>query len=386
MPKNFIVFGSPRIEKEEIREVVDSIKTGWLSAGPKVVRFEEDFKAYTKADYAVAVNSCTAGLFLSLVAAGIGQGDEVITTPFTFAATSNVIIHRGAKPVFVDVDPQTMNIDPAQIEKKITKRTRAIIPVHFAGRACDMNAIGAIAKKHRLIVIQDAAHSLETMYENKKISAFGDLTAYSFYATKNLTTGDGGMVTTSKRRWAEAIQVLASQGMTRGAWRRYSDKGFKQYRIILPGFKFNMMDMQAALGIHQLRKIESFLKVREKIWSIYDKGLSGLPLETPAEPEPRSRHARHLYTILLDLDALKISRDQFQHELFKMKIGTGVHFISLHLHPYYRKTYGFRPKDFPNAAYLSERTLSLPMSAKLTASEAGRIIESIRKIVKANRR
>ncbi len=386
MPKKFIVFGSPRIEREEIREVMDSIKTGWLSSGPKVVRFEEDFKAYMQSDYAVAVNSCTAGLFLSLVAAGIGQGDEVITTPLTFAATANVIIHRGAKPVFVDVDPQTMNIDVNQIERKITKRTRAIIPVHFAGRACDMNAIGTIAKKHKLLVIQDAAHALETLYDGRKIGDFGDLTAFSFYATKNLTTGEGGMVTTSKRKWAEAIQVLASQGMTRGAWRRYSDKGFKQYQIILPGFKFNMMDMQAAFGIHQLRKIESFLKVREKLWAAYDKALQSLPLEIPAEPEPGSRHARHLYTVLLDTDALKINRDQFQHELFKMKIGTGVHFIALHLHPYYRKTYGFRPKDFPAASDISARTLSLPMSAKLTSAETAYVIESIRKIVKKNKR
>lgn len=386
MDKKFIVFGSPRIEKEEIAEVMDSIRTGWLSSGPKVVRFEEGFKKYMQTDYAVAVNSCTAGLFLSLVAAGIGEGDEVITTPFTFAATANVIIHRGAKPVFVDIDRETMNIDVNQIEKKITKRTRAIIPVHFAGRACDMNTITAIAKKHKLIVLQDAAHALETRYENKTIGQFGDLTAFSFYATKNLTTGEGGMVTTSKRKWAEAIQVLASQGMTRGAWRRYSDKGFKQYQIILPGFKFNMMDMQAAMGIHQLEKIERFLKVREQRWEQYDKGLKGLPLEIPAEPEARSRHARHLYTIVLDTDALKINRDEFQHELFKMKIGTGVHFISLHLHPYYRKTYGFKPQSFPNAAFVSERTLSLPMSAKLTSGETSRVIEAVKMIVKQKKR
>ncbi len=382
MHKKFIVFGSPRIEKEEINEVIDSIKTGWLSAGPKVVRFEEDFKRYMESPYAVAVNSCTAGLFLSLVAAGIGQGDEVITTPFTFAATANVIIHRGAKPVFVDVDPQTMNIDVNQIESKITKRTRAIIPVHFAGRPCEMKAINSIAKKRKLLVLQDAAHALETLYQGRKIGDFGDLTAFSFYATKNLTTGEGGMVTTKNRKWAEAIQVLASQGMTRGAWRRYSDKGFKQYRIILPGFKFNMMDMQAAFGIHQLAKIEKFLKVRDKMWNAYDKALKDLPLQVPAPVEPGSRHARHLYTILLDLDALKINRDQFQHELFKMGIGTGVHFISLHLHPYYRKAYGFKSNDFPVSAYLSERTLSLPMSAKLTLAEVRTITDAVKKIVK----
>lgn len=386
MRKSILVFGSPRIEQDEIDEVVDSLKLGWLSAGPKVVQFEEAFKKYMQVPNAIALNSCTAGLFLSLVVVGIDRGDEVITTPFTFAATVNVILHRGAKPVFVDVDPLTMNIDSRQIEKKITRRTKAIVPVHFAGRPCEMDSILSIAKKHKLMVIQDAAHALEAEYRGKKIGAFGDLTAFSFYATKNLTTGEGGMVTTTRKRWAEMIQVLASQGMTRGAWRRYSDRGFKQYKIILPGFKFNMMDLQAAIGIHQLRKIERYLKIRENIWKAYDQGLEGLPLETPVLPEADTRHARHLYTILLDLKALRISRDQFQQELFKLKIGTGVHFISIHLHPYYQKTFGFQRNDFPNAASLSERTLSLPLSAKLTDADVNRVIWAVQKIGKRHKR
>jgi dTDP-4-amino-4,6-dideoxygalactose transaminase len=386
MHKNFLIFGSPRIEADEIREVVDSLKSGWLSSGPKVLRFEEDFKKYMATPHAVAVNSCTAALFLSLVAAKIDAGDEVITTPFTFAATANVILHRGAKPVFVDVDPVTMNIDAESIEKKITSRTKAIVPVHFAGRPCNMNLILKLAKKHRLLVIQDAAHALETRYHGKKIGALGDLSAFSFYATKNLTTGEGGMVTTSRRKWAEMIQVLASQGMTRGAWRRYSDKGFKQYRIIVPGFKFNMMDMQAALGIHQLRKIEAYLKIREKVWETYDKAFENLPLRTPARAETGTRHARHLYTILLDLPVLKIGRDAFQQELYNLGIGTGVHFVSLHLHPYYRKAFKFKKDDFPNASFLSERTLSLPLSAKLNGRDIDRVISSVKKVVRKFKR
>ena len=386
MRKSFLVFGSPRIEKAEIEEVVTSLRSGLLSAGPKVARFEEEFKKYMHADYVVAVNSCTAGLFLSLVVAGIDRGDEVITTPFTYAATANVIIHRYAKLVFVDVNPVSMNMDSGQIKKKITSRTKAIMPVHFAGRVCEMDAILKIAKKHKLLVIQDAAHALETLYHGKKIGTLGDLTAFSFYATKNLTTGEGGMVTTARKRWAEMIQILASQGMTRGAWRRYSDKGYRHYQILVPGFKFNMMDLQAGIGLHQLEKIEKYLKIREKVWKAYDEGLKGLPLQTPAPPEPGTRHARHLYTILLDLKTLRINRDQFQHELFKMKIGTGIHFISLHLQPYYRKTFGFKPHDFPNAARLSERTLSLPLSAKLTDKDVDDVLWAVKKIVSKYRR
>lgn len=382
MRKSFLVFGKPRIENDEIREVVDSLKSGWLSTGPKVARFEEAFRQYMSARYAVSMNSCTAGLFLSLVVAGVNRGDEVITTPFTYAATANVIMHRYAKPVFVDVNPKSMNIDVDQIEKKITKKTKVIMPVHFAGRPCDMNAITKIAKKHKLIVVQDAAHALETIYHGKKIGTLADLTAFSFYATKNLTTGEGGMVTTANRSWAEMIQILASQGMTRGAWKRYSDKGFKHYQILLPGFKFNMMDLQAGIGLHQIEKIEKYLKIREKIWAAYDEGLKDLPITVPTAVEPQTRHARHLYTILLDLKALKVTRDQFQQELFKMKIGTGIHFTSVHLQPYYRKTFKFKADDFPNAAHLSERTLSLPLSAAMTAKDVDDVLWAIKKIVK----
>lgn len=386
MRKNFLVFGKPRIEKDEIREVIDSLESGWLSAGPKVMKFQDDFKEYMKSPNAIAVNSCTAGLFLSLVVAGVDQGHEVITTPFTYAATANVIVHRFARPVFVDADPVSMNIDVKQIEKKITRKTKAIMPVHFAGRPCNMDAILRIAKKHNLVVIQDAAHALETRYHGKPIGSIGDMTAFSFYATKNLTTGDGGMITTANKRWADALKILASQGMTRGAWTRYSDKGYKQYQIVVAGFKFNMMDLQAGIGIRQLAKIERYLKIREKIWKVYDKAFRDLPLEIPAPAERGTRHARHLYTILLDLNALKIGRDQFQHELFLRKIGTGVHFISVHLQPYYRRKFGLKPHDFPQSNQMSERTLSLPLSAAMTDRDTYDVVEAVKEICKKYRR
>ena len=386
MRKKFLVFGSPRIEKDEIAQVVDSLKSGWISSGPKVIQFKEDFKKYMNVPYAVPLHSCTAALFLSLAVTKVSQNDEVILSPMTYAATANVVVHRGAKPVFVDCDRTTMNIDPAQIEKKITKKTKAIMPVHMLGRPCEMEAISKIAKKHNLFVLQDAAHALEARYHGKKIGELGDLTSFSFYVTKNLATGEGGMVVTSNRRWSEMIEVLGSQGMTRGAWQRYSDKGFKQYRIVVPGFKFNMMDLQAGIGICQLKKIEKYLAIREKIWKTYDAAFKNLPLQIPAPAEQETRHARHLYTILLDLKALKINRDQFQQELFKLKIGTGIHFISLHLHPYYRRTFKFKENDFPNAAYLSARTLSLPLSAKLTESDVDDVIWAVKKVIKQYKR
>lgn len=381
MRKDFLIFGSPKIEEDEIQEVVDTLRSGWISTGPKVARFEEDFKQYIGAKYAAALNSCTAGLHLSLIAAGVGQGDEVITTPMTFAATVNTIIHVGATPVFVDVDVKTMNIDPEKIEEKITPKSKAIICVHLAGRPCDMDSIMQIARKHNLIVIEDAAHAVEAVYKGKKIGTIGDMTAFSFYVTKNLVTGEGGMVTTNNQSYIEKIQTYALHGMSKGAWKRYSDEGYKHYQIIYPGYKYNMMDIQAALGIHQLRRLEDNLKRREEIWQRYDKGFNDLPLFIPTPSEPNTRHARHLYTILLDIDKLKISRDKFQEELYKKNIGTGIHFIAVHLHPYYRERFGYKRGDFSCAEYISDRTLSLPLSAKLTDIDVEDVIEAVRGII-----
>ncbi|MGV8083338.1 MAG: DegT/DnrJ/EryC1/StrS family aminotransferase [Coriobacteriia bacterium] len=376
----FLVFGSPMIEEPEIAEIVDSLRSGWLSTGPKVDRFERLFREYIGSDHMKAVNSCTAGLHLCLLAAGIGPGDEVITTPMTFAATANVIVHVGATPVFVDVDPLTMNIDAEAIESAITPQTRAIIPVHFAGRPCDMDRIMAIAHAHDLLVIEDAAHAIESWYHGRKIGTIGDAACFSFYVTKNLVTGEGGMIATNHPEWASSLEMLALHGLSRGAWKRYSDEGFKHYEVVYPGYKYNMMDLQAALGIHQIGRLDRYLRRREEVWARYDEAFSDLPLAVPAAAEPDTVHARHLYTALLDIDALGISRDAFQQALYERNIGTGIHFVALHLHPYYRDRYGYRRGEFPNAEYISDRTISLPLSAKLTEDDAADVIAAVKDV------
>jgi dTDP-4-amino-4,6-dideoxygalactose transaminase len=381
MRKDFLVFGSPLIGQDEIDEVVDSLKSGWLSTGPKVARFEALFKNYIGADYALALNSCTAGLHLSMIVAGLKEGDEVITTPMTFGATANAILHSRAKPVFVDITLPGMNINPGNIEVEITDKTKAIVPVHFAGRPCDMKRIKEIAQKHQLIIIEDAAHALEATYHGQKVGTIGDLTVFSFYVTKNLVTGEGGMITTGNGTYADMIQTYALHGMSKGAWKRYSDEGFKHYRIVYPGFKYNMMDMQAALGIHQLSKTEIYLKRRDEIWHRYDDALQTLPLDIPPPPEENTRHARHLYTILLRLDDLTADRDTIQQALYEENIGTGIHFIALHLHPYYQETFGYKRSDYPNATYVSDRTISLPLSAKLTDEDVTDVINAVTKVL-----
>lgn len=382
MRKDFLIFGSPKIEQEEIDEVVDSLKSGWISTGPKVAKFEALFKDYIGSKHALALNSCTAGLHLSMIVAGLKPGDEVITTPMTFGATGNSIIHSGAKPVFVDISLPAMNIDPCKIEEKITPKTKAILPVHFAGRPCNMRIIKEVAQKHHLTIIEDAAHAIEATYHGQKIGTISDLTVFSFYVTKNLVTGEGGMITTDNDTYAEKIQTYALHGMSRGAWKRYSDEGFKHYGIVYPGFKYNMMDIQASLGIHQLKRIENYYKRRKEIWQRYDEAFFNLPLDTPPPPEENTRHAYHLYTILLRLEELNTDRDTIQQALFEENIGTGIHFISLHLHPYYQKTFGFKKDDFPNAAYVSERTISLPFSANLSDEDVDDVITTVTKVLK----
>lgn len=380
--KDMLVFGKPAIGEEEVQEVVSTIRSGWLGTGPKVNKFEELFREYTGAKYAMALNSCTAGLHLAMVVAGLRPGDEVITTPMTFCATANSVIHAGGKPVFADVDRRTMNIDPQRIEDAITPKTRVILPVHFAGRPCDMDAILDIARRHDLLVIDDAAHCSEGVYKGKKIGNLGDITCFSFYVTKNIVTGEGGMVTTNKEVWADKIKMYGLHGMTKDAWKRYSDEGFKHYQVTFPGFKYNMMDIQAAIGIHQMKRVEPHLVRRNEIWKRYDEAFAGLPLILPEKPETDTVHARHLYTPLLDLDKVKITRDQFQHKLHERKIGTGIHFIALHLHDYYRKTFGYKPENFPHAKFISDRTISLPLSAALTDQDVQDVIDSVREILR----
>jgi len=374
----YLVFGAPAIGEPEINEVVDSLRSGWLGTGPKVAKFEEIFRQYVGSKYAMAVNSCTAGLHLSMLVAGLKPGDEVITTPMTFCATVNSIIHTGATPVLVDCDRETMLIDPQRIEEAITPRTRAILPVHLCGRPCNMDAIMDIANRHHLLVIEDAAHAVETVYKGRKIGNIGHLTAFSFYVTKNVVTGEGGMVTTNNPDFADKIKVFALHGMSKDAWRRFSDEGYKHYQVVYPGFKYNMMDLQAAIGLHQLARVEENLKRRNEIWQTYNEAFADLPIGLPAPDELDTIHARHLYTLMIDKERCGVSRDEFMQKMHQMNIGTGVHYIGVHLHPYYRERFGYLPEDFPNATWFSERTVSVPLSVKLSADDIEDVIRAVR--------
>jgi dTDP-4-amino-4,6-dideoxygalactose transaminase len=375
----FLVFGSPRLEADDIQAVVKVLKSGWLGTGPLVKQFEEDFKAYQGVKYAMALNSCTAGLHLAMVVLGLRPGDEVITTPLTFCATANAVIHAGGQPVFVDIDPQTLNIDPDKIEAAITPRTRAILPVHFAGRPCAMDRIMDIARQHNLRVVEDCAHAIETEYHGQKAGTFGDMGCFSFYVTKNIVTGEGGMVITNNEEYADKIKMYGLHGMSRDAWKRFSDEGFKHYQVLFPGFKYNMMDIQAALGVQQLKKVDKFYQRRAEIWAEYNERLKGLPLRLPALFEPNTKHALHLYTVLLETGRSRLTRDQLLNALIKENIGTGVHYTALHLHPYYRETFGYKPGDFPQTEFVAERILSLPLSARLTRRDVADVVAALEK-------
>lgn len=379
--ENFLVFGSPAIGDEEVREVVASLKSGWLGTGPKVMKFQDDFRAYKDAFQAIAVNSCTAALHLSLLGTKLEPGDEVITTPLTFCATVNSILHAGGTPVLADVDPVTMNIDPQQIEAKITPKTKAIIPVHFAGRPCNMDAISAIASEHNLILIEDCAHAIETEYKGRKAGTFGDYGCFSFYVTKNITTGEGGMILTKRQSDCDRLKMLALHGMSKDAWKRFSDEGYVHYQVVEPGYKYNMMDLQAAIGIHQLQKVQRYWERRQEIWQQYDLAFQDLPITIPAKPEANTVHGYHLYTILVDETVAGISRDEFLTAMHKQNIGTGVHYQSLPEHPYYQQALGWSTEDYPNAAKIGQRTVSLPLSAKLSDRDVSDVIEAVKMIL-----
>lgn len=379
--ENFLVFGSPLIEEPEIEAVVATMKTGWLGTGPKVAEFERDFASYKSVAFAAALNSCTAALHLSILAAGIKPGDEVVTTPMTFCATVNAIVHAGGTPVLADVDPKTMNISPVEIEKKITGKTRAILPVHFAGRSCDMDAIMDIARRHNLKVIEDCAHAIETEYKGRKAGTFGDFGCFSFYVTKNIVTGEGGMVLAKQEEDIARIRVLGLHGMSKDAWKRFGDEGYKHYQVVECGFKYNMMDLQAAIGIHQLKRIEQYRQRRKEIWGRYNRAFSGLPVAIPAVPEPETLHACHLYTILVDEAKAGISRDKFLDAMTAQNIGVGVHYLSIPEHPYYRNTFGWRPEDYPHAMQIGRQTVSLPISAKLNDDDVEDVIKAVKFII-----
>ncbi len=376
----FIPFTTPSISAQEVEAVAAVLKSGWLTTGPRVRELEAAVAAYTGAQHAVAVNSCTAAMHLSLLAAGVGPGDEVITTPLTFCATANAIIHTGATPVLADIVRDTMNLDPRAVEDAITERTAAILPVHFAGRPADVVALRAIASRNGLTLIDDAAHAMGAEINGRRIGAVADLTCFSFHANKNLTTGEGGMVTTDSVEWAERIRVLALHGMSRDAWNRYSRDGSPHYDVVAAGFKCNMMDIQAAIGLQQLARFESMQQRRARIWRRYDEAFARLPIWLPMPPAANTVHARHLYTILVDEDACGFTRDALFSALREQGIGTSVHFRALHLHPYYAQ-HGYARGQYPHAEYVSDRTLSLPLSADMQDDEVERVVSAVTELL-----
>ena len=393
--EKMLPFGAPFFGQEELDEVADTLRSGWIGTGPKTKRFEQEFAAYVGAKYAVALNSCTAGLHLSLVVSGIGPGDEVIVPALTFGATANVVEHAGARPVLVDIDPVSLTIDVSSAARALSPRTRAIMPVHYAGMPCDLDAVHALADAHQLVVIEDAAHAIGTIYHGRMVGALSPLTSFSFYANKNLSTAEGGMVTTNDAALEEKLRVYHLHGLSRDAWKRYHVKTYLPPEIMVPGFKYNMTDIQASLGIHQLRKQEAFIARREEIASFYDRAFAALgdivwtqprPHDTDSDGKPINRHVLHLYPILIDTDQLRVDRNQVLSALLAENIGVSMHFNPLHQMPYYRDKYGYAPNDLPNAHRVGEREISLPVQPQITDRDAQDVVDAVKKVLDAYRR
>jgi dTDP-4-amino-4,6-dideoxygalactose transaminase len=378
MTDEFLPFSRPSISREAIDEVVACLESGWITTGPRVKKFEEDLKRYFGAPHALALSSATAGLHVALLALELKSGDEVITTPMTFAATLNTIVLAGGRPVLVDVEPDTYNMDMSKLAGAITKQTRAIMPVHFAGLPVDLDPLYQLADKHGLRVIEDAAHAIGTEYKGKRIGAYGDTQVFSFHPNKNMTTGEGGCVVTRDDKLAEKIALLRFHGMDREAWNRFGKSGSQHYEIITPGLKYNMMDIQAALGLHQLPALDGFIKRRTELALRYQKLLAGWPQWTrPGTPEFVHRHAWHLYTPLINPAAAGMDRDGFMQGMKQRNIGTGLHYRAVHLYPYYRERYGFKPGDFPNAESIGDRIVSLPLFPSMRDTDQDRAIAAM---------
>ncbi|HEY2804761.1 MAG TPA: DegT/DnrJ/EryC1/StrS aminotransferase family protein [Gemmatimonadales bacterium] len=372
----FMLFSPPSIGEEEIQEVVDTLRSPWITTGPKTRRFEQEFTSAVRAPGALALNSCTAALHTALACLGIGEGDEVITTAMTFTATANVIEHVGATPVLVDVLSDTLNMDPRQVAAAVTPRTRAIIPVHFAGHPVDLDSINIIAQEHNLVVIEDAAHALPASYKGRMIGSGSNPVAFSFYATKNLTTAEGGMLT-GDPAFLDRARMVSLHGMNRDAWKRYAKGGSWKYEVVLPGFKYNMTDIQAAIGLVQLKKLEGFQRRRAEVARAYTEAFIGeAALQTPVS-QSHVEHAWHLYALRLRPGMLAIDRDEFIEELTARNIGTSVHFIPLHVHPYYRDKYGYRPDSFPVAYANYQRMFSIPLHPQLSDRDVADVIDAV---------
>jgi dTDP-4-amino-4,6-dideoxygalactose transaminase len=387
----FLPFALPSIGEDEVAEVNEALLSGWLTTGPRTKEFERRFAEFVGAPHAIAVNSATAGLHLSLAALGVGPGDEVITTPLTFCATANVIVHLGATPVFADVGPD-LNLDPGAVRARITPRTKAIMPVHFAGLPCDLAALRAIAREHDLAIVEDAAHAVGAAHGGAPIGATPagtrDTVVFSFYATKNLTTGEGGMVVCADPELADRIRILSLHGISRDAWKRYTAEGSWYYEVTAPGYKYNMTDIQAALGLNQLRRFPGFQAERRRIVAAYDAAFAALPevVGPPRAEGAGTEHAWHLYAIRLDLARLAISRADFIEALRARGIGASVHFIPVHLHPYYRDRFGLRRGDYPRAEAAYDGMVSLPLYPRMTDGDVARVVEAVRAIVAGARR
>ena len=386
MAAPFLPFHVPDIEEDEIQAVVETLRSGWLTTGARVRQFETDFARYVGSQHAIAVNSCTAALHLALDAVGVREGDEVLVPTMTFAASAEVVLYFKARPVLVDCQADTMNIDPEQIEKAITTKTRVIMPVHIGGQPCDMERILEIARVHNLKVVEDAAHALPARYQGRFVGTIGDITCFSFYATKTITTGEGGMATTENPEWAERMRIMSLHGISHDAWKRYTAEGSWYYDILHPGYKYNLTDVAAALGVQQLKKCDRFWEHRRRCAAWYNEGFKDLPEVSVPYLAPQVQHAWHLYVIQLNLEQLHINRSQFIELLRRENIGTSVHFIPLHLHPYYRDTFGYHAEDFPTASTIFERLISLPIYPTLTEPDVQRVIDTVRTLVRQHRR
>jgi dTDP-4-amino-4,6-dideoxygalactose transaminase len=378
-PERRLVFGAPVIGDAEITSVLECLRSNWIGLGARVERFENAFARYKQAPYAAAVSSATAAIHVSLLALGIGPGDEVIGPAMTFCSTIHSIVHTGAHPVLVDCDPRTLNIDPEQIEARITPRTRAVIVVHMCGRCCDMDPILNIAQRHGLHIVEDCAHAIESTYKGRPAGLMGDTGCFSFYPTKNIATCDGGMVTTGDEAIHQRVKVLSLHGMTADAWSRFVG-GPTGYEVIDAGFKYNMTDLAASLALPQLETVEEHWKRREQIWQMYNDRLSGLPLQLPASPEPDSRHAYHLYTPLLKLQEISVGRDQIVAAMGAEGIGVGIHYIPVHQHSYYRQRFGFNDSDYPSATFVGQRTISLPLSPAMSEQDVADVASALARI------
>jgi dTDP-4-amino-4,6-dideoxygalactose transaminase len=381
----FLPFAPPWIGADEIDEVVRVLRSDWISTGPCTAAFERDFANVVTAPSALALNSCTAGLHTALAVLGVTAGDDVITSTLSFAACANVAEHVGARPVLVDVEPDTLTLDPSAVERAITRRTRAIMPVHYAGHPAEMDAINAVAERHGAAVVEDAAHAPAAAYHGRPIGSGPNPTAFSFYATKNLTTGEGGMLT-GEPGFIDEARVLSLHGMTRDALRRYREGGSWFYEVVAPGFKYNMTDIQAAIGMWQLRKLGAFQRRRREVVAVYDAAFATEEaLQIPGRRDG-VEHAWHLYVLRLRTEALRIDRDRFIQELGHRNIGASVHFIPIHEHPFYRRKYGYRPRDFPVAHESFTRMVSLPLYPRMSDQDVADVVEAVRDIVREFKR